>query len=311
VQEFSNIAQIDPFLNSLNCLFYKRSNLRLFQQKFAQIGYERELFNGFTAGISLAYSDRTVLQNRTNYSFVQKKHPEEYSPNFVASNPVFTPNMPHNHASIAEVTLTYTPGSQYISVPFQKISAGSKYPTFQFTYTQAFAFQQGAANYQKIKAAVYDKTTLGILGTLSWKVSAGQFLGQKQVYFPDVFHFKGNETKVHIGDFDAFYLMPYYAFSNTKPFVEAHAEQSFKGFLLNKIPLVRKLQLNEYVGLHLLKQNGNNPYVELNVGVERMLMKVVPLRIDFNMRLLGDVGQRFGYKLITQDMSAGNIQVGN
>jgi hypothetical protein len=312
VQEFSNIPQIDVFFNTITCLFYKRSNLKLFQQKFVQIGYERELFNGFSANIAVGYFDRTPLQNKTNYSFVQKKHPEDYAPNFVASNPAFASIMPHYHANTIETILTYTPGSQYISLSFQKIATGSKYPTFQLTYTQAFAFKAGDANFQKVKLSVYDKTTLGIFGNLSWKISTGQFLQQKQVYFPDMFHFKGNETKVHVGDFDVFYLMPYYAFSNTKPYLEAHAEQAFQGFLLNKIPLVRKLQLNEYVGLHLLKQASTNPYLELNVGVERMLMKVVPLRIDFNVRILGDVGQKFGYKLVTQDLgTAGVIQVGN
>ena len=44
------------------------------QQKFAQIGYERELFNGFSAGISMGYFDRTNLQNLTNYSFVQYRY---------------------------------------------------------------------------------------------------------------------------------------------------------------------------------------------------------------------------------------------
>ncbi len=311
VQEFSHIPQIDPFFNSINCLFYKRSNLRLFEQKFAQVGYERELFNGFSAGISWGYFDRRNLENITNYSFVQKKHPEDYAPNYVALNPIFTPNMPVHHANIGEIVLTYTPANQFISVPFEKKSLGSKYPTFQFTYTQAFAFQTSDANYQKIKAAVYAKTPLGIFGTLSWKVSSGQFLQQKQVYFPDMFHFKGNETRVHVGEFDVFYLMPYYAFSNTKPYLEAHAEQSFQGFLFNKIPLIRQLQLNEYVGVHLLKQAGTNPYLELNVGLERLLMKVVPLRIDFNMRILGDVGQRFGYKLVTQDIGNAAIQLRN
>ena len=311
VQEFSNIPQMGVFFNTITSLFYKKTYLKFFQQKFAQVSYERELLNGFLGSISVGHFERTSLQNRTNYSFVQKKHPEDYAPNFVASNPFFSPNMSPHQANIAELTLTYTPNSQYISVPFQKILTGSKYPTFQFTYTQAFAFKTGDANFQKIKASVYDKTAFGILGTLSWKVSSGQFLQQKQVYFPDMFHVKGNERQVHIGNFDAFYLMPYYIFSNTKPYVEAHAEQAFQGFLLNKIPLIRKLQLNEYVGLHLLKQSGNSPYLELNVGVERMLMKVVPLRIDFNVRLLGEVGQRFGYKIVTQDVGNAAIQVGN
>lgn len=305
VQEFSNIPQIDVFFNTITCLFYKRSNLKLYQQKFAQLTYEREFFNGFMGSFTLGYYDRTNLQNITNYSFAQRKHPEPYSPNSVSSNPYFSSPMPHHHATIAEATLTYTPGTQYISVPYQKINSTSKYPSFQLTYIQAIPFQATDASYQKIKTSIYHKTPLGILGSLSWRLSAGQFLSRKQTYFPDMFHFKGNETKVHVGNFDVFYLMPYYVFSNPNPYLETHLEQSFQGFLLNKVPLIRKLHLNEYVGLHFLKQSQSDPYLELNIGVEKMLMKVIPLRIDFNMRLLGNVGPRYSYKVISQDIGEG------
>ena len=64
--------------------------------------------------------------------------------------------------------------------------------------------------------------------------------------------------------------LPYYDFSSKDWAFEAHAEQNFGGFFLNKLPLIRKLKLKEVVGFHYLKTPTVSNYVELSVGVEKL-----------------------------------------
>lgn len=300
VHQLSDMEQIDMYLNSLNAVFYKLSFIRLYQQRYGELRYQRELFNGFTATAGMGYYQRTAMQNKTEFSW--SKSGEPYHANEVLNNSFYTTPMPSHQTLMAEVELRYRPGTKYISVPNGKIDLGSKYPTFAVHYQRAISINTQSSNFSRVRLSISDETSLGLMGVLHWRVTAGRYLHIQRIYFPDMFHYKGNERFFHFGNFDVFYLMPYYRFSGTLPYIEAHAEQAFNGFLLNKIPLIRRLQLNEYVGVHGLFQQGQTPYVELNAGVEKKIFKIIPLRIDFNVRLMGNAGQKYGYKLITQNV---------
>ena len=312
VHQFGNIQQIDPHIATLAALYRKKNFIRLYQQKFLSFTYQRDILNGLKFKANVGYFDRTGLnQNLSNYTWTKKHRNEDYAQNIAGNgqNSLFPianqlPDFQRNKALIAEFTLSYRPGNKYISVPHERIEIGSKFPLFSATYTKAFSMGANSANFDKIQASISDETNMGIFGTSKWKVSAGKFLSAKNVYFPDLFHYKGNETYVHFEGYEAFYLMPYYRFASTASYIEAHWEHNFNGFLLNKIPLIRKLRFDEYVGLHGLYQMNNNPYVELNVGLEKKILKVLPIRIDFNLRLLGNYSDipKMGYKIMTQNV---------
>ena len=72
--------------------------------------------------------------------------------------------------------------------------------------------------------------------------------------------------------------MPYYKFSADKWFNESHFEHHFNGFLINKIPLIKKLKIQEVIGVHYLTSNNLKNYYEINFGFEN-LFKL--LRIDY------------------------------
>lgn len=310
VHQFGNIVQIDPHIATLTALYRKKSHIRLYQQKFVSLTYQREILNGLKFKGNIGYFDRTGLnQNNSNYSWSKKHRNDTYLPNiagngmnllFPVSNQL--PDFQRNKALIAEVTLSYRPGMKYISVPHERIELGSKFPLLSATYTQAFSMGANSADFQKVQVSISNETSLGIFGNSKWKVSAGKFLSARNVYFTDLFHYKGNETYVHFEGYEAFYLMPYYRFASTATYVEAHWEHNFNGFLLNKIPYIRKLKFDEYVGLHGLYQMNDNPYLELNVGLEKKIFKLLPIRVDFNLRLLGNYQDipKMSYKVMTQ-----------
>lgn len=306
IAQFSGFDQIDMYINTMNCLLYKRSRARLYQQKSIFASYERELFNGFLSNISFRIEDRTGLKNLTDYSWNRTRR-ELYTSNDPA-NPFFPQTFTRNQALIGQVQLSYTPGQQFISVPYQKLLMGSKYPTFQAIVTHVFPFNSTSSDFTKIKLSISHDLKLGILGNFEWNINVGKFLSTKKLYFPDLFHYKAVETHIHQGTYQAFFLLPYYQLSDTLPYLETHLQHAFHGFLLNKVPLVRKLKLNEYVSAHGLWQQGRSPYLEMSVGVEKNLLKILPLRIDFCVRLLGNVGKPWDYKVWTPETNG--IQLG-
>ena len=58
-------------------------------------------------------------------------------------------------------------------------------------------------------------------------------------------------------------MLPYYEFSTTQPFVQVHYQHHFEGFLLDKIPLVRKAGLKSVLGASFLYTEEGKDYFEV------------------------------------------------
>ena len=76
----------------------------------------------------------------------------------------------------------------------------------------------------------------------------------------------------------SFNSLEYYKYSTKKAFFEAHYEHHFDGWIVNKLPLVRKLKFQTLVGLNFLYTEENKDYTELFFGIENIFNM---FRIDF------------------------------
>ncbi|MEO1217865.1 MAG: DUF5686 and carboxypeptidase regulatory-like domain-containing protein [Bacteroidota bacterium] len=287
VQQFSRPDQINMNLGSLFATLFKRSYVRLYRKEFVEAYYNRELFNGFTISLNGRYENRSSLQNSSDYSLFFKNR--EYDPNI---------QIPDHQALITEAKISFKPFNKYMSLPDSKVNMGSDWPLLEFVYSRSWAREDTYSDFERIQFSLSQSLNLGIFGNTSIRASVGKYLNDNRVFFPDLFHYQGNEIYIQKGNFDEFFLMPYYEFSSTEPYLEAHLEHAFGGFIFNKIPGIRRWKLSEYVGLHLLAQEGIQPYLELNAGIEKRILKVLPLRVDFNVRLAGDTrGDKYGFKI--------------
>jgi len=77
-------------------------------------------------------------------------------------------------------------------------------------------------------------------------------------------------------------MLPYYSNSTNDAYFEAHMEHNDKGFIMNKIPLINKLQWNLVLGFHQLNVPHYKPYQELTVGFDNVgFGKFRFFRIDY------------------------------
>ncbi|MDV7398470.1 DUF5686 family protein, partial [Arthrospira platensis SPKY1] len=87
----------------------------------------------------------------------------------------------------------------------------------------------------------------------------------------------------------SFFLLPYYDFSTTRPHAQAHWEHQFKGFLFDKIPLIRKLGLASVISAKALWIEGQAPYYEAAFGIDQLGIGLARfLRVDVAAAFRGD-----------------------
>ncbi|MEO5648268.1 MAG: DUF5686 and carboxypeptidase regulatory-like domain-containing protein [Chitinophagaceae bacterium] len=269
VSQFNKESTITPLSNSIGTLFFGRNYMKIYENSFGNINYQKRLESGFAFSIDALYENRMPLDNTTDFVFF-KKDTLRLTPNYPFEKiPVqFTPHQ----AVIVAVNISFKPGQRYIQFPRNKMAIGSDYPTFALNFTKGIKDIAGSdVNFDKWKFSVYDDVNLKLAGTFKYKFSIGGFLNDKKVFIQDFQHFNGNQSLVAREFVNSFQLAPYYANSTTSSFYSlAHVEHHFNGLLTNKIPLFKRLNWNLVGGSNAFYVNKDNNYLELFAGLENI-----------------------------------------
>ena len=275
VNDLNRYGTLSLFSNSLNSLFYEKNLAKFYKKELANLSTTRELADGLQATVALDYAKNYTLQNTTNYKFRAVKDVE-----FTSNNPFTptteTPLFPTYSSFSITALLTYNIGQKYITRPDGKFYEEAKYPTIQLGYKQSLKnILGGDADYKFLNLEIYqDRISAGLLGYSSFVISAGKFLNNNKVYFPDMKQFRGNSALIFAPNLRRFRFLDFYKYSTKEQYAEAHFEHNFAGFVTNKVPLLRKLKLEEFAGVSYLSQPQKRNYTEYYFGLKRLLFSV-------------------------------------
>ena len=89
----------------------------------------------------------------------------------------------------------------------------------------------------------------------------------------DFNHFLGNQGTVFDPAIGSFRYLPFYTYSANSSFLEAHFEHNFTGNLLNYVPVIRTLKLEEVVGANYLAERNRDNYYEFYFGIKRLFLR--------------------------------------
>ncbi len=173
---------------------------------------------------------------------------------------------------------------KYIDGTFSHIPTGTKYPIVQIIYTKGFrnAFQSDY-QYNKLAININDRLHFASLGYLDYMIQAGKVFGA--LPYPLLEIHGGNETYVY--DPYAYNMMNYYEFVSDQ-YITLQAQYHLDGFLLNHIPVMRKLKWREVLSGKALagsvsQENrdllifpstlsslNQGPYYEVGAGIENI-----------------------------------------
>jgi hypothetical protein len=132
-------------------------------------------------------------------------------------------------------------------------------------------------NYDRVAILVSDNVDFGLFGKTNYLATAGTFPNNKKMSLMDYRHFTTNQT-VFAGGFGGFQLLDYYLYSTKRSYFEGHFSHHFNGFILNKLPFIRKTKMQEVVNINYLNTRESDNYLEVGVGLEH-IFKI--LRADF------------------------------
>ena len=278
VTQFNKESPVTPLINSINTLFFGDNFMKAYENIFAHTGYSKRFESGLRLSVNALYEDRIPLNNTTNYTFF-KKDSINITPNYPFEK-ISATDFKRNQAVLLSIDLSIKPGQKFIQFPNQKISIGSRIPTFSLNYTKGFNGIFGSdANFDKWRFTIFGDRNFNLAGTLNYKTGVGGFINRKSVSIPDYQHFNGNRSLAASEYLNSFQLAPYYANSTNATFYGiVHLDHHFNGLLTNKIPLFNRLNWNLVAGGNAFFINQNNNYTEIFVGLENIL-KI--FRVDF------------------------------
>lgn len=271
IVDLNNYGTMSLLSNSINSLFFEKNYMKLYKKEFINLSSSRELANGLQAFANINYSRNATLINTSNYTIRDYK---DFS--FTSNNP-FTPDsetplFPTYSALNISFNLSYRFGQKFITRPDGKFYEQSKYPQIQFGYKKGIKnVLSSDVDYDLVNLEIsQEKISSGLLGFTSFVVGIGKFLNNQSVFYPEYKHFMGNNATVFPPNLRKFRYLDFYHYSTNQQYLEAHLEHNFAGFFVNKIPLLRKLKLEEFIGVNYLSQPQKRNYTEYYFGVQRL-----------------------------------------
>ena len=127
----------------------------------------------------------------------------------------------------------------------QGVSNNGRFPTLFFSYTKGIkGFVDSDFDYHKLQFYYQQPMQIGVFGRLTSTFEIGKTINSVPLSLLNVV--PGNQT--YFTSRKLFDLLDYYEFV-TDEYVSLHLEHNFNGRLFSKIPLMRKLQWREIIGI--------------------------------------------------------------
>jgi len=276
VTDLNSLQPVSTFVNSLHSLLLRQNYQKLYQKQFVSASFSGHIAGGWKADASVEWANRKSLVNSSTYSiFSPKNHA------FTSNNPLVpaqdVPLFAENQSFKVALRTSYDFSNQYETYPSGRRYLPSKYPTIGMNYTTGLSGIFGSdVDYHLLSADISKSDmNLGFYGKTSFFIGAGKFLSTDKLFYPDYIHFEGNQLFAYRPSINRFLLLDYYDFSTPDRYIEAHLEHNFKGFITNKIPIIRKFKLQEIVDVNYLYTPALKNYTELGLGLQYLNIRLM------------------------------------
>lgn len=306
----------DDDINSSSYRGFSRwgSIIRPFRHRKTMFKFQTTPFKGFTQSIKIKKQDFEKLAQTT------------FGYNLEPGNPASLVKSNYNTTEIV-LESRIAKDELFLISDNKRMSLGTtKWPIITLKYILGLKnILGGDFTYHKFKLDVKKKVEMGILGYSKIDINGGYILSQ--LPYPLLKTHTGNELPIYF-DF-AFNLLNFFELRSDR-YLELRYRHHFEGFILNRIPLIKKLKWRLLANINIIeggmrKENkaainqlitdnaGNQvlpfntlkngvPYIEVGYGLEN-IFKIFRISAFHRITYTGkpntkDFGIRFGFQLI-------------
>ena len=245
-----------------------------------------------TASIEIEPVKNVVLQTGFSYRTLESASPT-FSLDYF-SDDTYTTTKSDVKQSEVNLQVEYTPGRKTVGYGVERLNVDNPYSRFFVNYSQGFkGLLNSDFDYSKLQLYYKQPITIGPLGRTNLTMELGKTFGQVPLGLMSVI--PGNQTYFIIGN--TFSNLNFYEFISDE-YATFQWDHNFQGRLLSRIPLMRKLNWREIIGIRgvygsisnenqLINASGltyvapKKPYWEYSVGIGN-IFKV--FRIDASWR---------------------------
>lgn len=272
VNQFNGNRPISDNVNMISSLLFVNNFMKLYEKNYAAVNFGREIINGLNMNLGVEYAERKPLWNTSEQRWIKSE--DDYTSN----NPLLpfdfvTPAIEKHNLAKASLSAQIKFGQEYWTRPDGKFNLGNnKYPMVFLGYEKAFAASNKIYEFDFVSARVTHDLSIGNKGEMQMNLKVGKFFNGDNISFVDFKHFNGNQTHVANGGsyLNVFNNLPYYSMSTNDSYFETHIEHNDKGYIMNKIPLLNKLQSQLVLGFHNLAVPTQKPYQEFTIGLDNL-----------------------------------------
>lgn len=262
---------------------FARSNFYAHDYVFAS--HRQELINGLYLNLGIEWANRRSIANMTF---------DSRGDSLWGGN-TQTIAFKGYRAFYTNITLSYTPFQKYIREPKQKLILGSRWPEFYVNYRKGMPTLASSINFDYLEYGLSQELKLGTAGVSKYRVLSGAFVNAKALQYVD-YRFQRAVGPI-------FFANPMFAFQSLDSsfytlnrFLEGHYLHRFNGALINKVPLVKKLNIIECVGGgFLFTQERNLKFFEAYAGVEKVI-RLWKERIRIGLFYVANFNNQFSYQ---------------
>ena len=281
-RQFQYIFQGDAWINML-----KRNNIYL--NNGLGLGHNFEIVNGL-----FLFTDFNLSFRRSVSGYKTNSQVDSLFGDILEDNQAVY-FKPYN-AVYGKVRLQYTPHQRYIREPKEKIILGSKWPTFYMMWRKGIPGILGSeVNFDYLETGMAQEIKIGLAGNSRYTIRTGSFLSRKDLRLVDYKFLRRGDPILFLNPNEAFQSLDS-TFPIFNRFYEAHYVHDFNGAIINKIPLMKKLQLREVAGAgFLIAPERDLRYAETFAGIERVFKwPFNPLsKFKIGIYIVGSVANKF------------------
>ena len=166
--------------------------------------------------------------------------------------------------STVSLALRYAPNEKFYQGKTERVPLFSLYPTFNFRFSEGIkGVDNGQYIYRNFYASISKSIILAPLGFTNILIEGGQLFGT--VPYPLLLIQRANQTYAY--ESNSYNLMNFMEFVGDR-YVSIDIDHYFNGFIMNRIPFLKKLKLRETISLKALMgsiTSQNNPANNANL----------------------------------------------